>query len=185
MKYRRYTLVVLVLLVVLSISIPSLARYMNESKNKANIDIAKWNFKINDSTITSSTISLASTIDTNNKYSTKYVVPGTNGVIPIEIDADDSEVSLSYKISFNLSQLPDNLHIYTDSNKTLLFDSSNIVEDTILITDTNKKNNYNLYWEWEYKTDETSNKNDSLWQDKNIELIINIEAKQIVRDDIS
>ena len=78
-------LLTFILLVTTSI-VTTNARYLNRSDSNYNVKVATWNFKVNGSDNSNLTISLDDTLDKNNLYNTNKVVPGSYGVIPINID---------------------------------------------------------------------------------------------------
>ncbi len=182
-----FSFVLIILVLVLWQTTPSLARFQTIMDNDGTTQAAKFIIKINGNSVNPMKIDLQDTIDQSNKYSISDIVPGTNGVIPIEVDATESEVALRYEISITSSSLefPINLKFYTDENKTIPLTLDTVFSGSFLSNETDKINNHNIYWEWEYKTDETSNENDNLWVNKDISIEFEIISIQTIEGDVS
>ena len=71
---------------------------------------------------------------------------------------------------FNMNKLPSNLKLYKDSNYK---EELNYIEDEVNLDKLNTKQEINIYWKWLFTDDD-----ESLYQNKDIELIINSEVKQ-------
>lgn len=182
-----FSFALIILVLVLFKTTPSLARFQSIINPDGTIPTAKWIIKINDNSVDSININLEDTLDENDPYSTSYVVPGTSGVIPIEVNANGSEVPLKYELSITSSSFdfPTNLKFYTDENKTIPLILDTVFSGYFLLNDTDKKEQHNIYWEWEYKTDETSNENDNEWMDEEISLDLEIISLQMIEGDAS
>ena len=170
--------IMLLILILLFISVSFLAlntysSYKREAEGDASSSIAKFIIKVNDSSETTQTIDLSETITANN-YSDTLVVPGTEGVIELELDFSDCDTSVNYLINFDMTNLPVNLKLYSDSNHlnqiTSINDAFNYGNNTTI--------NKNIYWQWEYKSDSTSNANDNLFMEQQIALPISITLTQ-------
>ncbi len=164
-------LLTFILLVTTSI-VTTNARYLNRSDSNYNVKVATWNFKVNGSDNSNLTISLDDTLDKNNLYNTNKVVPGSYGVIPINIDCNGSKVSIVYSIKLNNSNLPSNLKFYTDSSYTTLFDGF----DGEINYDGEQILNKNIYWKWTYTTEDET----GIWSDADLNANFIIDAKQKV-----
>lgn len=105
-------------------------------------------------------IDLESTI-TNNKN----LAPGAEGSFDLNIDFSSVDYDSSYTISYNGSNIPDNLHFYSDNAYTLPLTT---------ITGTKTKNNserlsqVTIYWRWEKTNNSASNANDNLFMNQTI-----------------
>lgn len=142
-----------------------------KGKGQKEIGVANFEIKLNESSSLSQTIDLKETITSNNEY----VVPGAIGDIELELDFTNVEVDTDYIIEVGEYNLPNNLKLYLDEDYKEEFETIN---ETYLISNRETIYTYNIYWKWEYKTDEESNKNDSLYMNKEILLPINIIASQ-------
>ena len=173
---RKKIMIIILILLLIPISFlayKTLAGYKKESSGEAPASAAVFIIKINDSTAVSQTITLSDTI-TPNSYTTDLVVPGAEGIIELELDFTGTEVSTDYIIDLNTSNLPNNLKLYSDSsyqNEINQISDSFIYGSTAVVTK-------NIYWQWEYKTDDTSNENDNLFMDTEIVLPIDITLSQ-------
>ena len=173
---RKKILLLILILLFISVSFFALntfSSYKKEASGTASTSAARFIIKINDSSEITQTINLSETI-TENDYSDTLVVPGTEGVIDLELDFSNCDISVNYIVNFDITNLPINLKLYSDSNHlnqiTSLNEEFNYGDDVI----TNKK----IYWQWEYKTDATSDANDNLYMDTEIELPISITLTQ-------
>ncbi|MDO5393561.1 MAG: hypothetical protein Q4F33_03075 [Mycoplasmatota bacterium] len=151
------------------------ARYLFKASGNNTIPIAKWSFKVNGETVESININLASTISKDNKFSTTKVIPGSSGVIPLEIDCSDSDVALRYILSIS-SEVPGNLKFYKDAEYTEEFTG---FENTVSLTG-NRVFSHNVYWIWEYSEDDETEE----WANKEISIAFNIAVKQMIEGDV-
>lgn len=154
------------------------ARYLTISLGDSDLKVATWNFNVNGKT-TSGGIDLSNTITTNS-YSMYYVIPGTNGVIPLSIDNSNNDVSYDYVITLdtNKMQVPTNLKFYTDSSYTTEFNNN---YSGFISYENNNTITHNLYWKWDFNAgvDETEE-----WGNKEIIVYFNITATQRIEGDI-
>ena len=96
------------------------ARYITRINENAQVAVAQWNFNVTAGSSQCLDIDLADTRfqnDTQEVARTK-VAPGTSGAIQFNINATGSQVSLEYDIDLSLTQIPENLIFYSDSNMT-------------------------------------------------------------------
>lgn len=153
------------------------SKYLSEATNKAEVKIATWNFKINNNSDKELEINLASTVVENN-YTSDSVIPGSEGIINLNVDYSNTKVAFDYVIELKSenTNLPSNLKLYTDENYTNEFVSfSNSVP---LENDGTTK--YKIYWKWEYtEIDETTE-----WSGKDIKLYLTAKATQKVDDSV-
>lgn len=150
------------------------SRYFNKAGGDANIKVATWNFKVNSNTLENININLADTL-VENSYSNTSVIPGTKGIIRLNIDFSGTKVATSYTIAVDKSVtvIPDNLKFYSDSNMTKEFTdfSGNVSLDDIDTIVTK-----NIYWKWYFTdVDETSD-----WANKNIVFSLQAEGRQLL-----
>ena len=77
------------------------AKYKDEVTKDANIQIARWNIKVNDETINNKTVlsnDIEPTFDENEYISSGVLAPGASGYYDIIIDTSDCDVAVTYKI---------------------------------------------------------------------------------------
>ena len=156
------------------ISVSTYAKYKSQATSAGEFSIAKFEIKLNNSEELTQKIDLSSTI-TDNKYSDKYLMPGTNGNIVLELDFKDVDVSTNYEITVGELDFPNNLKLYEDANYTKEFTKIN---GTYLI-DGETTHTKNIYWKWAYKTDAESDTNDNLYMNKelNVPIVVNLTQK--------
>ena len=100
-------------------------------------------------------INLKDTLAATNSYSSTTVIPGTYGVIELDIDASNSKVALDYIINLTANQVPENLKFYSDSTHSTEFTG---ITGFMGLDDT-KKVKHNIYWKWDFvQEDETGDR---------------------------
>ena len=112
-------LLIIVLIVVTILSYYAYSRYTSTLTGNGTATVAKWSFivKINSQEITDSfSLAQTRTDDKKDTIDPSTIAPGTNGILPIELDGSKTEVSVSYKVNLNFTNKPKNFHIYKDSN---------------------------------------------------------------------
>ena len=165
---------IFVLLVsILCISITTYAKYKANGAGTSEISVAKFEVKLNDSSEVTQNIDLSTTI-TSNKYSDKYLMPGTNGNIILSLDFKDVDVSSNYEITVGETDLPNNLKLYEDANYSKELTK---ITGTYLIDD-DTTHTKNIYWKWDYKTDAESDSNDNLYMNKELSLPVMVNVTQ-------
>ena len=149
------------------------SKYRAYASSNLNLNVAKWVIGVNGSS-TNSSINLNNTI-TNTSYATS-LVPGSTGLVQIQLDFTNVEVVTDYTVTFTRENLPNNLRFYSDSgyqNEIQTINGSYTPGNTATSTT-------DLYWKWIYSETEESNTNDSLFMDSNISLGVTINANQRV-----
>lgn len=173
--WKILSLLLIMILSILSLPyVTTYSRYFNKAGGDANIKVATWNFKVNSNTLENININLADTL-VENSYSNTSVIPGTKGIIRLNIDFSGTKVATSYTIVVDKSVtvIPDNLKFYSDSNMTKEFTdfSGNVSLDDIDTIVTK-----NIYWKWYFTdVDETSD-----WANKNIVFSLQAEGRQLL-----
>ena len=71
------------------------AQYLSRGSQDQTVHVATWNFKINNQSTSTLAINLKDTVIPNN-YGTGAIIPGSEGVIPFNIDATDTKVVLHF-----------------------------------------------------------------------------------------
>lgn len=154
-KKKKIILIVLSLVVLVATFFggQTFSKYVTEVNGKGIANVAKWNFKVNESEEQIQTINLNSTIDNNTLIDNK-IAPGTSGDFEIRLDATGAEVGINYIITFlNESNKPQNLVFTFENNKFQnLKDIEGALKGTIPADDTQKEKVFNIHWEWPYET---------------------------------
>lgn len=151
----------------------SFSKFKSSGTGTGNISVADFGIKLNGSSNLTQNINLKSTITTNS-YSDNYLMPGTNGNIVLTLDFSNVDVSANYTINIGTLDLPTNLKLYSDSSYTTEFSSitgTYNVGSTTLYT-------HNIYWKWDYKTDDVSTINDNLYMNKSLSVPVVVIASQ-------
>ena len=129
------------------------AKYMSDIRGSGSGDIANWSFKVNKSAEQIQTISLASTVNDNQKLSGTKIVPGIGGNFQIKLDATGSEVGVGYGVQFkNETAKPVNLK-YSYGGKTYnnITELNEDLQGTIAADDENKERVFDIVWNWPYQ----------------------------------
>lgn len=136
------------------------SRYKTTLEGNGQASVAKWSFKVNigSKEITNDfPLAQTRTDDKADMVNPTTIAPGTYGVIEMELDAIDTEVSLVYEVKLHFTNKPKNLHLYKDSKyEEELFvegDNTTIIGE-IDIQNENKKDELNIYWNWPFETGE-------------------------------
>ena len=171
-------IILIIVLFVIGISILSFSSYSffkKSASGDADVSTAKFQILLNDSSSVSQSINLQDTI-TANSYSNDLVVPGTNGAFDLELDFSNVDVSVSYIINFDTTNIPTNLKLYSDNAYQNEITSIN---DSYTVGGSQTKT-HTIYWKWVYLTDDASNTNDNLFMDQDIAIDTTITLSQIV-----
>lgn len=177
LKNKKITLSISILMLfvlIVIILVPnSISRYKKTKAGDGDLEIAKFQVKLNNSTNLSQNINLKDTITTNS-YSDDYVAPGTTGDIQLILDFANVDVSTDYNINLGTYDLPTNLKLYSDASFTTEFTS---ISGTFLINNTTT-HTHHIYWKWEYATDTASNTNDNLYMNRNLSVSVVVTTSQ-------
>ena len=102
--------IILFLLTVYTIA-HTFAVFESEAELETELNIAKWNIKVNNELVTGSTNHTFSieddylSVEQNNKVIEKKIAPGTEGNFDIEIFPDGTQVSLRFDVFIDTSQI--------------------------------------------------------------------------------
>lgn len=153
-KRRIVLLIVLIVAVLLSFFVGhTYAKYMAKVTGQGTVDIAGWNFTVNEKEDKIQTISLKSTINNETLINNK-VAPGTEGDFQIRIDATGTEVGVNYSIKFeNETEKPKNLKFTYDGKiYSSLDELQKVLTGIINANDENKSKVLTIGWNWKYQT---------------------------------
>ena len=116
---------------------------------------------INNNDSFNQSIDLASTI-TNDKT----LAPGARGSFRIRSDLNQVNYDVHYEISFDGTNIPANLHFYTDQRNPITSRfttiSGNILQQYTGNIDVR------IYWSWDYYNNPESNQNDNMYMNQDI-----------------
>lgn len=171
MTKKRISIVLIISFILLGLIPFTNAKYTKESPSSGNIAVAKWLFKLNDSSDTSQVIDLSKTIITNN-YSLTSLVPGVNGKITLVADCNEIETAGSYVISIADSNIPNNIHFYSDSSYQNEVENDKVFTNSFDATG-ERKYTHELYWKWIYTDDDESE-----WMGKDISISLKVKVLQ-------
>lgn len=176
MQNKKKTLVFVAVLFCITSTKVGFAYYYTEGSytGSASIEIPAFAPKVNDSYDISRSISLTNTI-TNGKR----LAPGAVGKFKIDIDFSNMGYDSYYKISFDRTNIPTNIHFYADEELTKEITN---IEGVQLKDYENKKAEHYIYWKWIYNNTTESNENDSLYMNKEITIPFTAEIMQKVND---
>ena len=198
---KRLSIVIFIILVIAIVLIVgyAYAKYVTSKRGEAQAEIAEWNvaIKINENTNENIVVDLADTRNNEKEEADVqdgYVAPGTAGKFNIEVNAENSDVSLEYEITMNTDyqnnqKFPKNLIFYSDeSMQNAFYHTENAIKLNGFIgyNDSEKMDTIPIYWKWAYETgttDEDREKNDELdseWMGRTVEpLQLKIIARQV------
>lgn len=127
------------------------SKYTNKVVGDGEIQIAKWNFKVNEQTEQFANIKLAETYN-NNTLTNGKIAPGAKGSFDLVIDSSTSEVGVDYKVDFkNETNKPTNLiYKFKDNTVENIEELEQYLTGTINANDTNKVRTLTIEWEWPY-----------------------------------
>ena len=161
--------------------------------NTSQIDIAKWQVKLNDSSIegSSSTFTIDE-IHWNSSTNVKEgkIAPGISGYFDIEIDPNNTDTSIIYNITFDFSNLDEDEFVIDEIKEiddkeivhTDTYTYSNII--TLDEINNNETNTIRVYISW--INDEDNNEKDSALGsvvNNTLEIPVTVEITQYVDGD--
>lgn len=136
----------------------------------SSVEIPGFAPKVNGSDDMSQEITLTDTI-TNGKR----LAPGAIGKFKIDIDFSNVGYDSNYNITFDRTNIPNNIHFYVD--KELTKEITNI-EGIQLKDYDNKEAEHYIYWKWIYNNTPESNENDSQYMNQEITLPFTVQIIQ-------
>lgn len=156
-KVKNIAIVLSILMMLISVGLGgySYAKYSSQIKGNGEMDVAKWSFKVNESSTQIAKIKLTDTIDATKLVEGK-VAPGTGGQFTFEVDTTEAEVGVKYMINFeNEQNKPTNLiFTYNGQKFKSLAEMKNRIIDFINANDSEKTREITITWEWPYETGE-------------------------------
>lgn len=170
-RKKRLKIIVLyyAIVIILLINGITFSQYRMTATAETKINTSKFSFKITDE-LSNVSFDLSNTI-TANLFSKNKIVPGSTGVLQLEMDFSDIETATRYVISIDTqnSQMPDNMKLYIDDSYNVEFSRYTGITEL-----GEEKVTRNIYWKWNYTTiDETGD-----WMKQNIKIALDILAEQ-------
>ena len=168
---KKYSMVLapfFFLVIILVVTVASYALFESQRTNTSEIEIAKWEIKVNDDLLSGNESTF--TVDNFTWETSPYVkegkaAPGLSGYFDIVIDPNDADTSIMYDVAFDFSNLDSDQFAITSieevDNKAIVrtgqYKYSNIISlDDIQNGETNT---IRVYIEW--INDEENNEKDS------------------------
>lgn len=166
-KYTGYFLIILVLLCLYFVQ-QSYAKYISSASEETIMHIARWKIKVNNQDIRNNS-SLNATINPvfpgNENIASNIIAPTAEGYFDLVIDARETDVSFKYTI--NIETAPDSSVTdliatkYTiNSGEEILFENSQVIENTVSHTDNTNLINIRVYIKWDDGENSTMDNHD-------------------------
>lgn len=156
-KNKKIMIISILLVTILACSLGgyTYAKYKTAIKGGGQVDVAKWAFKVNESSEQIETIRLEQTVDQSLVANGK-IAPGTEGEFTFVIDGTGAEVGIDYEIRFsNEKNKPTNLvFMYENYKVTSLTDFANAIQGNIPADAEQKTKEITIQWIWEYESGE-------------------------------
>ena len=173
------------------------AVFHSEIESNVALENGKWNITINGSDITTGTVTefVINQITTteNDHVKPGNLAPGLSGSFEIEINPEDTNVSVRYDITLNQQELGDsNLKIRSieeiEQNYKLIQTDENTYTGVILLEEINQGINHRIRMEVEWADEEISNEADTtLGTDvtNKLQIPITVHAIQYLGEEIT
>lgn len=131
------------------------SKYFTKIDGEGNAEIARWSFRVNNTSTVMEKIQLNNVYNTN-ILKNKTIAPGTNGSFDIVLDATGADVAIDYAVTFdNLVNKPTNLKFtYDGTTKSSLEELEDLLKGRITLDDSRTKT-LTIYWSWDYQTGTT------------------------------
>lgn len=165
----------------------SYARYISSGNAYLAMPVAKWCLEVNGINVTPHTTTINDEINlivTEGATQDGTVQAGQKGYFDISIDPKYTEVSLSYRINIDTSNLPSNIvltkYSINDLETKFNMPNNNTFEGQILLNDNLALTNldekvYRIYWEWPSSNALVENLQSSY------SIIADVEVEQIIQ----
>lgn len=167
------------------------AKYLNSAEGQTTVNIARWNIKVNDLSITENT-DISGTITPvfpgNENIASDIIAPTAEGYFDLVFDFDDVDVSFNYTIESTVddsSPVKDFVIVgYSiDNGMRVDLTDTNIISEDILLDSNVTTRNIRIYVKWIDDGNATmNNQDDTIATTSNTPAIfkVNITFKQIV-----
>ncbi len=189
-SFLKFIIPIVILAIIIGLIGFAYAKYQTSLTGQAEEQIAKWNFKVTANSKENLNIDLAETRFENDttEVDRAKVAPGTAGELILNVDATGSEVSLTYDIDIDISNVPENLIFYSDSEmKNAIYkENEKININGFFMHNETQTKSIPIYWSWAIETGTTEqeiNENDikdSRWMGKQITIGVEAIGKQFM-----
>ena len=168
------------------------AVFYSEVSGTTNKDLAKWKVNVNGETIQNFTIGSLNVEQSNNVKAGK-LAPGTKGNFIIDIDPNNTQVSVRYDISINLSNITNDM-IYLDSvseigsGNAIIQTEENTYTGIIPLSNIDGTYTEEVKLAFVWENDENNNEEDSVIgkvANLKIEIPITIKIRQYLGEEIN
>lgn len=193
---KKYTMVLapfFFLVMILVVVVGSYALFESQRTNTSELEIAKWEIKVNNDLLSGSTSTF--TIDNFTWSTSEYVkegkaAPGIDGYFDIEIDPNNADTSIRYDVIFDFSNLDSDQFAITEikevDNKSITRTGQYTYSNIILLDDIEdgETNTIRVYIEW--INDDNNNEKDStlgLELNKQILIPVSVNVTQYIDGD--
>lgn len=155
MKGNKKTLLVVALLLLVGVTSAyvaySYAKYASEVTGQGETTVAKWDF-VNDNDGLDVSVDITSTVNATSLINDR-IAPGTNGSFDIELVNGGTETGVAYTIEFDVTNVPTNLMLCTDSSCTneIDFRNGDTLTGTLAAKDATGTS-ATIYWKWPFGT---------------------------------
>lgn len=161
---KRTIIIVAILASIFAISLTTYSMYRKNASSSTEVTTAEFTYSIS-----AVELSLEDTI-TNSKP----LAPGAEGQIVLNVNLTGTEVSMAYTIDISRQDIPTNLKFYSDSNRTTEITQ---ITGTYALGGTAQQSK-TIYWKWVYADDATSNANDSIYMNTDIQVSLSATFNQ-------
>ena len=155
-KTKKIIIISVLLLTVLACGLGgyTYAKYRTAVRGGGQVEVAKWSFKVNNSSEQIETINLEDTIAGEYLLANGKIAPGAEGQFSLLLDATESEVGVHYDIEFKSEKnKPQNLKfIYEGQTYNSLTEMSHEIIGNILANEEEKVKEITIEWRWGYET---------------------------------
>lgn len=157
-KYANFFLFYILMFIIIFVSY-SFARYSIVATSNSTITIAKFNVKVNDTSIKKNEkfdLKLSSKVQ---KTTDNKLAPGNNGYFEITIDPTGTEVSLEYQFNLTFSNTGIGVKGYSINDGNMVNNSNSTITGTINLPTTSKafeakdKVSIKIYCDWKNSAD--------------------------------
>lgn len=130
------------------------AKYVTSTQGNINAKIARWNIKVNDTDIKNNTNlseDIIPTFDSSENIAENVIAPTIKGYFDLNIDASAVDVSFTYKILIEESDIISDFKItgyQIGTNPKVDLSGTNEINNDILYTETERVQTIRIYFEW-------------------------------------
>ena len=153
MKKRIWLIIIIILAIVSLLVVDTYALFETNASSENDFDVGQWSILLNDYDVAlTSTITLSDFQYSANQHTAPgYLAPGRSAYFDIEIDASGTEVSVTYTLSIDSSQIEEYPNMVfsiknMDTNQEIV---SNEYSGVTLVGDNNRVINLRIFLNWQ------------------------------------